>query len=439
MTAMDDAAIRVAGLGKLYRIGERESYKTLRDSITYAARSTGRAIASPFRHADSQTRSRRAPESVWALKDVSFDVRPGEVVGIIGRNGAGKSTLLKILSRITLPTEGRARIRGRVGSMLEVGTGFHPELTGRENVYLNGAILGMHRAEIDRKFEDIVAFAEIPKFMNTPVKRYSSGMFVRLAFAVAAHLEPDILLVDEVLAVGDAPFQRKCLGKMGAVAQEGRTVLFVSHNMAAITALCPRVIALKDGHVWADGSVDLIQSYWDSLAETARVDLAARVGPGSTKRIWFTGIAFTDQDGRAINTAFAGEDVTIRMEYESREPGTRSDFALSIYDRLGRKMLHCDTTYSYPRQGIDSLPQKGVVKCRIPKLPLVEGEYRLNILIHDESDYEDHIVGAAKLVVGKGDFYGTGKIPPTEYSPFLVDHTWEIEAYNVESSPRTTS
>src|SRR5256712_2800247 len=235
---MSDIAIRVESLRKLYRIGARqERYYTLRDTLT-------EAVTRPFQKLSSflsrNGAGSRTPEasSIWALKDVSFEVKRGEVVGIIGRNGAGKSTLLKILSRITEPTKGRARIHGRVGVLLEVGTGFHPELTGRENIYLNGAILGMKKAEIDRKFDEIVAFAEVEQFIDTAVKHYSSGMYVRLAFAVAAHLEPEILLVDEVLAVGDAAFQKKCLGKIGDVARHGRTVLFVSHNLGAINRLC---------------------------------------------------------------------------------------------------------------------------------------------------------------------------------------------------------
>jgi lipopolysaccharide transport system ATP-binding protein len=236
---MSDVAIRVEGLGKQYRLGgPRERYDTLRDQIRKWS-----SLRGLLRRA---TRAEHRPP-FWALKDVSFEVEPGEVVGIIGRNGAGKSTLLKILSRITEPTEGAADIHGRVGSLLEVGTGFHPELTGRENVYLNGAILGMRRAEIGRKFDEIVAFAEVEKFIDTPVKHYSSGMYMRLAFAVAAHLEPEILIVDEVLAVGDAEFQKKCLGKMGDVAKSGRTVLFVSHNMQTIANLCQLCICLKDG------------------------------------------------------------------------------------------------------------------------------------------------------------------------------------------------
>jgi lipopolysaccharide transport system ATP-binding protein len=248
---MTDTAIRCEGLAKQYRIGEREAYKALRDVIT-------NAFSSPFRRLHSATRrssNRRERLNFWALKDVSFEIKCGEVLGIIGRNGAGKSTLLKILSRVTDPTQGHADIWGRVGSLLEVGTGFHPELTGRDNISLNGAILGMKRAEIARKFDEIVAFAELEKFIDTPVKRYSSGMYMRLAFSVAAHLEPEILLVDEVLAVGDASFQKKCLGKMGEVSREGRTIVFVSHNMAAVKALCHKAILIKDGAVAASGMV----------------------------------------------------------------------------------------------------------------------------------------------------------------------------------------
>ncbi|MGC8960577.1 MAG: ABC transporter ATP-binding protein, partial [Chloroflexia bacterium] len=244
---MTDVAIRVEGLSKRYRIGQREPYRALRDVLARGLAAPFRATASVFRRSGPNGNGIRGENYIWALKDVSFEVKRGEVVGVIGRNGAGKTTLLKILSRITEPTEGYAEIHGRVGSLLEVGTGFHPELTGRENIYLNGAILGMKKAEIDKKFDEIVAFAEVEKFIDTPVKRYSSGMYVRLAFAVAAHLEPEILLVDEVLAVGDAAFQKKCLGKMGDVAKGGRTVLFVSHQMNSIRKLCDRCIWLDAG------------------------------------------------------------------------------------------------------------------------------------------------------------------------------------------------
>ena len=245
---MNEIAIRVENLSKRYRIGKTVEHRDGREPLL-------QKVFAPFRYLASTLREPEPDEIIWALKDVSFEVKHGEVMGIIGRNGAGKSTLLKILSRITEPTEGRAVINGRVGSLLEVGTGFHPELTGRENIYLNGAILGMRRAEIERKFDEIVAFAETEKFLDTPVKRYSSGMYVRLAFAVASHMEPEILLVDEVLAVGDAAFQKKCLGKMGDVAKEGRTVLFVSHNMASIRQLCQKAILIDNGTVNFIGSV----------------------------------------------------------------------------------------------------------------------------------------------------------------------------------------
>lgn len=263
---MADLAIRVEGLSKRYRIGQLQKYKALRDTLTDTLYAPLRAAASIFKRRLSEDAGQRSNSFIWALRDVSFEIKQGESVGIIGPNGAGKSTLLKILSRITEPTEGYAEIRGRAGSLLEVGTGFHPELTGRENIYLNGAILGMRKAEIDRKFDEIVAFAEVEKFLDTPVKHYSSGMYVRLAFAVAAHLEPEILLVDEVLAVGDAAFQKKCLGKMKDVAKEGRTVLFVSHNMSAVQRLCQKAILLDSGKKVIEGlSGDIITKYLAEL------------------------------------------------------------------------------------------------------------------------------------------------------------------------------
>src|SRR5579864_2419589 len=263
---MSDIAIRCEGLAKQYRIGERERYSTLRDAIANVFTSPRRLLRSAARLSSGG----RQDLNFWALKGVSFEIKSGEVLGIIGRNGAGKSTLLKILSRITEPTRGHADIWGRVGSLLEVGTGFHPELSGRDNIFLNGAILGMRRTEIARKFDEIVAFAELEKFIDTPVKRYSSGMYMRLAFAVAAHLELEILLVDEVLAVGDASFQKKCLGKMGQVSRDGRTILFVSHNMAAVKALCRKAILIKDGVVAASGTVaEVADNYLSNIASAA--------------------------------------------------------------------------------------------------------------------------------------------------------------------------
>jgi lipopolysaccharide transport system ATP-binding protein len=252
---MSDLAIRVQGVGKRYRIGETVGYKTMRDTMAAIAKL-------PFNRRKKSESTAPHTEYLWALKDVSFDVKKGEVVGLIGRNGAGKSTMLKVLSRITVPTEGMVEMYGRTGALLEVGTGFHPELTGRENIFLNGAVLGMGRVEISRKFEEIVEFSGVRKFLDTPVKHFSSGMYVRLAFAVAAHLEPDILIVDEVLAVGDAEFQKKCLGKMSAVAGEGRTVIFVSHAMESVKKLCTRAILFQDGQTEMDGNVeDVVTRY----------------------------------------------------------------------------------------------------------------------------------------------------------------------------------
>ena len=314
---MSNVAVRVEGLGKMYRIGgKQERYRTLRDTLTDA-------FAAPFKRAGSLLRGQAygaagLKEEIWALKDVSFEVKHGEVVGIIGRNGAGKSTLLKILSRITEPTEGYADVYGRVGSLLEVGTGFHPELTGRENIYLNGAILGMSRAEIDRKFDEIVAFAEIEKFIDTPVKHYSSGMGLRLGFAVAAHLEPEILVVDEVLAVGDAQFQKKCLGKMSEVAGEGRTVLFVSHNMGAIGRLCQRTMLLDAGHVGVIGSTDQVVSHYLMHGASSEGERKWNQGIADrgVKDIKIFAVRIKDAKSRRAASLDMREPFQVEVEYE---------------------------------------------------------------------------------------------------------------------------
>lgn len=313
---MTGPAIRVEHLGKRYRIGQREPYKTFRDAILNAA-------AAPIRRLIRNSNSSNGDQYFWALKDVSFEVEPGEVVGIIGRNGTGKSTLLKVLSRITSPSSGSVELRGRVSSLLEVGTGFHPELTGRENIYLSGSILGMKRREIDQKFDDIVRFAEVEKFLDTPAKRYSSGMYVRLAFAVAAHLEPEILLVDEVLAVGDASFQKKCLSKMQSVGEEGRTVLFVSHNMPAITRLCPRTILLDAGSVMHDGpSPEVVGSYLRSGIGTT----AAREWPDINKApgndiVRLLAVRVRTEDGEIAEAVDIRKPVGIEMEFQVLKEG----------------------------------------------------------------------------------------------------------------------
>lgn len=333
---MSDLAIRVQGVGKRYTIGQQQdSYRTLRDSITDALFGPFRRAASLFRH--QQPASLPSANTIWALRDVSFEIKRGEVVGIIGRNGAGKSTLLKILSRITEPTEGRVEIYGRVGSLLEVGTGFHPELSGRENVYLNGAILGMRREEIDRKFDEIVAFAEVERFVDTPVKHYSSGMYLRLAFAVAAHLEPETLIVDEVLAVGDIDFQKKCLGKMAGVAKEGRTVLFVSHNMQAITRLCERAILLDDGRIVKDGVAhEVVRAYLNSglgttaMREWPNADKAPR---GEVARL--RAVRVRTEDGCCTDVMDIRKAVRLEMEYEVLKPGHRLMPSFHLFNEEG--------------------------------------------------------------------------------------------------------
>jgi len=412
---MSDIAIRVDGLSKQYRIGgKQERYKTLRDTLTDA-------LAAPFRRFYSVVRGQSSvvtDETIWALKDVSFEVKRGEVVGIIGRNGAGKSTLLKILSRITEPTEGAAEIHGRVGSLLEVGTGFHPELTGRENVYLNGAILGMQRTEIERKFDKIVTFAEIEKFLDTPVKHYSSGMYVRLAFAVAAHLEPEILLVDEVLAVGDAAFQKKCLGKMGDVAKEGRTVLFVSHNMAAVQSLCTRAIWLHEGKIVEEGQPSQVvssylQTSFSNLTEQVWNDMITAPGNETVRlhRVCVHPVNGASSDQITMETPFV-----IEVEYWNLAPEMHLHITLHLHNEQG---VTAFATWS--SIGGDPLlydrPPAGLFRaaCHAPGNLLNSGMYRvLLMVVRDRKttsyQYEDAVsFEVLDTYEGRGSWYG--KVP----------------------------
>ncbi len=328
---MGEIAIQVERLGKKYRIGTPQvPYRTLREAVMGALTRSLRR----FRNSTSSTQN---SEILWALKDVSFEIKQGEVLGVIGRNGAGKTTLLKILSHITEPTEGRAILHGRVGSLLEVGTGFHPELTGRENLYLNGAILGMKRDSINRRFDEIVAFAEVERFIDTPVKRYSSGMYLRLAFAVAAHLEPEILLVDEVLAVGDAAFQKKCLGKMGDVAKEGRTVLFVSHNMPAVQRLCSRTIWLNGGRIACDGdSRRVVSTYMNTsfspLTEQVWTDIST--APGN-ERVRLRRTCIRPEGGSPSDSVTIRTPFVMEFEYWNLKPDTYLNLSLHVYNEQG--------------------------------------------------------------------------------------------------------
>ena len=418
---MPDTVIRVENLGKKYTIGRQqgERYTALRDVIADGVKGvTGRFRSGKGKKQDSTS------EDFWALKDVSFEIKQGDRVGIIGRNGAGKSTLLKILSRITEPTEGRIKIRGRVASLLEVGTGFHPELTGRENIYLNGAILGMGKVEIRQKFDEIVAFAEVEKFLDTPVKRYSSGMYVRLAFAVAAHLEPEILIVDEVLAVGDVQFQKKCLGKMEDVAErEGRTVIFVTHNMAAAQSLCEKGVFLKSGRLISVGSVqDVICNYSSSLESSNVSAMIDRKIDISQKTAWFTGIKICNVRGEGVDTFFCGETIEIIVDYRSMKELKKPEFYIGIYTLFGEKIVHIGTPYSGP--DINYLEKNGRIICRIPKLPLPEGKYKLNLALFNSGQQLDHISEAVELEVQSGDFYGTGRFSRALDNKFFFEHEW---------------
>jgi lipopolysaccharide transport system ATP-binding protein len=416
--AVTDIAIRVQNLSKRYRIGGPQArYKTLRDTVTDMA-------VAPVRRLRRLGRPAPSEETIWALKGVSFEVKRGEVVGIIGRNGAGKTTLLKVLSRITEPTEGHAEIHGRVGSLLEVGTGFHPELTGRENIYLNGAILGMKRAEIDDKFDEIVQFAEIEKFLDTPVKRYSSGMYVRLAFAVAAHLEPEILLVDEVLAVGDAGFQKKCLGKMGHVAREGRTVLFVSHNMGAVERLCSRSVLMESGRVKLDAATrTAIDAYLDSLGGPQDTPLASRADRDGNQRWRFADYWITGTDGHRPRAVRSGDDVNVHILISATEsePG-EVNFSMGFYLPEGRRLFSCASAFQKRKIVLDGDTELIV---SIPNLPLDEGVYYVTLFMasgmYGALEVIDVVTEAFRLEVISGDYYRTGG--PSQGGTFFVDHS----------------
>ena len=372
---MDEIAIRVENLSKQYRIGLTPMrYRTLRETISESFTRNGRA---------SRAASKEEEGKIWALRDISFEVHKGQVLGIIGRNGAGKSTLLKILSRITEPTEGYAEIRGRVGSLLEVGTGFHPELSGRENIYLNGAILGMKREEIDQKFDEIVAFSEVEKFIDTPVKRFSSGMYLRLAFAVAAHLEPQILVVDEVLAVGDAEFQRKCLGKMNDVAKEGRTVLFVSHNMSAILRLTDETILLDEGRIVLRAPTPQAVDHYMASGFSQSGERTWSIDEIPSESAPFRPIALrvSDNDQRRYDRVRSTNPITIEVEYAIDAPikglrvgvymqTTRGEFVFTSFDTDNAQQFE---NYSVRPEG------HYISKCTLPPDFLNEGQYVLGI------------------------------------------------------------
>lgn len=414
---MNDIAIQISELSKQYRIGMREKYPTIRETMMRAAMKTLRKFQSwASGRNDGSNRG-----VIWALREVDLEVKQGEVVGIIGPNGAGKSTLLKILTGITEPTTGYADIYGRVGSLLEVGTGFHMELTGRENIFLNGAILGMHRQEIKRKFDEIVAFSEIEDFLDTPVKRYSSGMYMRLAFAVAAHLEPEILLVDEVLAVGDAAFQRKCLGKMGEVAREGRTVLFVSHNMASIVSLCDGVVLLESGSVRCQGNPrDIVGRYLNTVTSLESIPLGKRADRGGDGSARITSVKIEGLDSDRIIRSTSQLKITIG--YEGTQRLRRPRFVVSVYDytETGIFSLDSDSAGGLP----DVLPAEGTVKCTTGPINLTAGKCYVNLGLLRGGIQADYVNRATNFNVVSDDFYGTGKMPPRNWVLCLIKNQW---------------
>lgn len=420
--------IQVDGLSKCYKVPIVQSGAAspmLRTEVT-------RLLRRIFRR--SQAPSER---SFWALQDVSFEVEEGEVLGIIGHNGAGKSTLLKILCRVTQPTTGHAQLRGRVGSMLEVGTGFHPELSGRENIFLNGAILGMRRREILAKFDEIVSFSGVSDFLEMPVKRYSSGMYVRLAFAIAAHLEPEILLVDEVLTVGDLEFRRKCLGRMGAVAREGRTILLVSHNMAAIQSTCHRAVLLNRGRVELIGEPKAAIDRYLESSGTQGLDFAARqewIGSGEARIV---GFELRDLEGNHLDAVVSGQDVDIYLHIN------RGDMKV---DWVPKVTWQVKTSLDVPLIAHENqlsgdlfteLPPHCSFVCRVRRLPLMPGNYRLSFLLTGPHGVVDSLSNAAELMVEAGAYYETGILPSSMTSLCLVDGRWRQEPRTPEHGPDT--
>jgi lipopolysaccharide transport system ATP-binding protein len=416
-----EPVIQVEHLSKKYVLGHQQpgQYKTLRESIIQRAQSALKPLLQPGHHPASG----RVDTDFWALKDVSFEINQGDRIGIIGRNGAGKSTLLKILSRITEPTAGRIVMEGKTASLLEVGTGFHPELTGRENIFLNGAVLGMTKAEIRRKFDEIVAFAEVEKFLDTPVKRYSSGMYVRLAFAVAAHLEPDILIVDEVLAVGDAQFQTKCLGKMQDVSEkEGRTVLFVSHNLGMVQTLCRRGILLGQGRILSDGPIsEAVSTYLQLLEQSSSQDLLARTDRYGNGRVRLARIDISMGGNTSSLTLVTGCPAIFTFHTTGIFPGLTCCF--TIYDQKGQPITCFDSAILSQEDVVH--PEKlSQFICKIDELLLVPGRYRINASLMCGEAFEDDVKAALFFEVEEGTIRGRPVFREDGYGSVQLQHCW---------------
>ncbi|MGZ4314842.1 MAG: ABC transporter ATP-binding protein [Gaiellaceae bacterium] len=360
-------------------------------------------------------------EEFWALRGVSFEVEEGAVYGVIGANGAGKSTLLKVLSGITEPTTGYAEIRGRVGALLEVGTGFHPDLSGRNNVYLNGTILGMRRGEIRQRFDEIVEFSGVEAFIDVPVKWYSSGMYVRLAFAVAAHLDPEVLIVDEVLSVGDISFQRKCLGRMDELAHDGRTVLFVSHNLTSVASLCSVGCVLETGQLVAQGPIEqVIEIYVSSMRRESQTLLAERSDRDGTGKLRFVGIDI----GRE-RAPVSGDDLDVDILYEAPASLANVMVGVAFYGVMGEPLFVCSSQIT--GEEFARVPERGVFRCHIPRLPLAPGSYSVNVYAEVAGVIADWVQNAAEFEVLEGDFFRSGRLPPSSHGQFIVAHDWSVD------------
>lgn len=410
-------AIKVENISKKYIIKHKEStHDTLREKIPAAFK---KVISGDFK--------RPSKEEFWALQNINFEINKGDRIGIIGRNGAGKSTLLKVLSRIVSPTKGRVEIDGRVASLLEVGTGFHGDLSGRENIFLNGAILGMTKKEITSKFDEIVAFSEVEQFLDTPVKRYSSGMYVRLAFAVAAHLDPEILIMDEVLAVGDSAFQKKCLGKMKDVASTGRTILFVSHNMASIQNLCDKCLYLKNGEMVTYGKTeDVIPVYLRASQEVQLLKLSDRTDRSGNGKLKFTSFNLKNKQGENVVAAHCGDYLNFEIEIDAVSDLSNVIFSLGIDDNMGQRVAHYNNELT--NQVFEKITKgKHNIDIATPKLPLKSGEYTFTLYSTVNGDIADWIQDAGSFTVESGDFYKSGKLPPEGQASIFIEHSFTLK------------
>ena len=416
-------------LSKKYELGaSRNGEDSLREMLMQSVRRSWQTL----RRGAIANQTASGGQWMWALRDINFSIESGDVVGIIGVNGAGKSTLLKILSRITDPTEGYVRLRGRVASLLEVGTGFHPDLTGRENIYLNGVMLGMTKTEVQSKFDEIVAFSELERFLDTPVKHYSSGMYVRLGFAVAAHLDPEILIVDEVLAVGDMAFQKKCLGKMGEFGNSGRTILFVSHNIAAVLNLCQKGIVLQQGRIPFQGDAKSAVNYYVGIATSEEkknvspvADLWNARGRLPQYYPWLYRLELYDGDGDPYEGEIEiGSSIRVHVQFHLQEPSANFDARVNFVDLYGQVVFAARSSYERNRDWGERSGRQEII-CEIPNLPLTPGEYRIEAALVIDDKCVDYVEDALRLKIVGSDFYGTGKVPSLGF--FVHEQSWRLK------------